>query len=152
RLRTYEGRLDGLLDFLWLQAIRRFIVFQSISVAEFEQFIAGHTSFFASNNFTLPTFLDNHDMNRFLWIARRDVRRLKLAALCHFTLASPPIIYYGTEVGLSQVRDTRQGKRGVAEESRLPMPWGERQDEDLYVFYRKIIAIRRSSEALKRGA
>ena len=52
----------------------------------------------------LPSFLDNHDMNRFLWIVDGDTRRLRLAALCQFTLPGPPIVYYGTEVGLSQLQ------------------------------------------------
>ena len=47
-------------------------------------------------------------MNRFLWITGGDKRRLKLAALCQFALAGQPVIYYGTEVGLSQERDVRQ--------------------------------------------
>ena len=52
----------------------------------------------------LPSFLDNHDINRFLWIVDGGTRRLQLAALCQFTLPGPPIVYYGTEVGLSQLQ------------------------------------------------
>jgi glycosidase len=35
------------------------------------------------------------------------MRRLKLAAVCHLTLDGTPIIYYGTEAGLSQAGDAR---------------------------------------------
>ena len=74
----------------------------------------------------MPSFLDNHDMNRFLWVVGGDTRRLRLAALCQFTLPGPPIVYYGTEVGLSQRRDVRYADgSGHPEESRLPMPWGD---------------------------
>ena len=42
---------------------------------------------------------DNHDMNRFLWMAQGNVDRVKLAATLLMTLPGMPVIYYGTEVG-----------------------------------------------------
>lgn len=77
-------------------------------------------------------------MNRFLWIVKGDKRRLKIAALCQFTLPYPPIIYYGTEIGLSQLKTV-----GRLEESRLPMIWGEEQDQELLLFYKQLIRLRR---------
>ncbi|MFM8294695.1 MAG: alpha-amylase family glycosyl hydrolase, partial [Microcystaceae cyanobacterium] len=79
-----------------------------------------------------------HDMNRFLWATNGDKRKLKLAALCQFTLPNPPIIYYGTEVGLSQLQAV-----GRLEESRLPMLWDKDQDQDLLTFYQQLIQLRR---------
>ena len=37
---------------------------------------------------------------------------------------------------MSQQRDVRQAGRGLPEESRLPMPWGDQQDGELLAFYR----------------
>jgi cyclomaltodextrinase len=149
--RSYQGRLDGCLDFLLLQALRQFFAFDSMTPSQFDSFLRRHLAFFPAD-FALPSFLDNHDMNRFLWVVRGDVRRLKLAALCQFTLPHPPIVYYGTEVGLSQVRDVRYPDgSGHPEESRLPMPWDEGQDKDLLSFYRQLIALRRLMGALWRG-
>jgi glycosidase len=79
-------------------------------------------------------------MNRFIWIVDNDKQRLKLAALFQFTLPHPPIIYYGTEVGLSQIQEV-----GRLEESRLPMLWDDQQDRDLLQFYQKLIALRRQN-------
>jgi glycosidase len=91
-------------------------------------------------------------MNRFLWIVRGDARRLKLAALCQYTLPHPPILYYGTEVGLSQQRDVRHADgSGHPEESRLPMPWGAEQRGDLLAFYRELGALRRATAPVWRG-
>jgi glycosidase len=87
-------------------------------------------------------------MNRFLWAAGGDQRRLRLAALCQFTLAGPPVIYYGTEVGLSQERDVRQGTRGIPEESRLPMLWGQAQDAALLDWYTRLLRLRKEHPAL----
>jgi glycosidase len=94
--------------------------------------------------FSRPSFLDNHDMNRFLWSAGGDVARLKLAALCQFTLAGPPIVYYGTEVGLSQDQDIRAGGFGGDRHARLPMLWGADQDSELFAFYRSLVELRRT--------
>jgi glycosidase len=91
-------------------------------------------------------------MNRFLWITGGDRRRLKIAALCQFALAGQPVIYYGTEVGLSQHRDVRQDQFGIMEEARLPMIWDERQDAGLLAFYKQLIRLRSTHGSLRSGA
>ncbi|WP_129627948.1 alpha-amylase family glycosyl hydrolase [Candidatus Oscillochloris fontis] len=150
-LRTYSGRLDGCLDFLLLQALRLFFGFHEIRASQFDSFVCRHLSAFPPG-FVLPSFLDNHDMNRFLWIVGGDRRRLKLAALCQYTLPHPPILYYGTEVGLSQRDDVRHADgSGHPEEARLPMLWGAEQDQDLLTFYRRLGTVRRATAALWRG-
>jgi glycosidase len=149
--RSYAGRMDGCLDFVLMQALRQLFIFDSMGPSAFDAFLSQHLAFFPTD-FVLPSFLDNHDMNRFLWIARGDLRRLKLAALCQFTLPHPPIIYYGTEVGLSQENDVRApGDRGGLEQSRLPMRWGEAQDHTLRGFYQQLIGLRRAQPTLWRG-
>jgi cyclomaltodextrinase / maltogenic alpha-amylase / neopullulanase len=148
---AFHGLLDGCLDFMLLEALRQTFAFGRWDAAHFAAFLNRHEAFFPGD-FSRPSFLDNHDMNRFLWTVQGDVRRLKMAALCQFTLAGPPVIYYGTEVGLSQERDVRQGQRGLPEEARLPMLWGEAQDADLLDFYRRLIHLRRQEAALKRGS
>lgn len=151
-MRSYEGRLDGFLDFLFMQEAREFFALRSRTVEQFDSFITHHESHFG-RDFVRPTFLDNHDVNRFLWLANGDKRRLKLAALCQFTLPQPPIVYYGTEVGLSQERSVRMPSgHDHLEYARLPMLWGEDQDRDLYEHYRKLCRIRSSHPALRKGA
>lgn len=140
---SYEGRLDGTLDFLFLQQIRAFLAFDQTSPADFWRFVSRHLAWFP-DGMSMPTFLDNHDMNRFLWICRGDIRRLKLAALVQFALPHPPVIYYGTEVGLIQWHDLQypDGSRRM-EESRTPMLWEKDQDQSLKSFYRSLVFWRR---------
>lgn len=145
--RSYAGRMDGCLDFLLLQALRGFFAFHTLKVSEFDVFLRRHLAYFSAD-LVLPSFLDNHDMNRFLWAVGGDRRRLSLAALCQFTLPGPPIIYYGTEVGLNQERDVRYADgSGHPEEARLPMLWDAAQDQDLRRFYRALIALRKEAGA-----
>jgi len=50
----------------------------------------------------MPTFLDNHDVDRFL--ASADERALLMALAAQFTLPGIPVVYYGTEQGFTQQR------------------------------------------------
>ena len=147
---NFAGGLDGCLDFNLMEAFRNTFAYSEWNAEAFASFLTRHEAFFPEG-FSRPSFLDNHDMNRFLWAAQGDLRRLRLAALCQFTLPGPPVIYYGTEVGLSQARDVRQDGRGLPEESRLPMLWGGDQETDLLEYYRRLILLRRDISALKTG-
>jgi glycosidase len=149
--RAFEGGLDGTLDFMLLEAMRETFGFGRWTAQRFGDFLDRHEAYFPAT-FSRPSFLDNHDMNRFLWMAQGNRRRLKLAAMCQFALAGPPIIYYGTEAGLSQERDIRQGGWALHEEARLPMVWGAAQDDELLTFYRALGRLRREWAALRRGA
>jgi glycosidase len=86
-------------------------------------------------------------MNRFLWMAGGDAKRLKLASTLLLTLPGMPVIYYGTEVGLSQRHD------GAMEnaEARLPMLWGADQNQDVLEHLQQLGRMRRDSVALRRG-
>jgi cyclomaltodextrinase len=151
-LSQYQGRLDGVLDFIWVHEVRNFFIFDSIDAPSFEHFLKAHDLYFPDKDFLLPTFLDNHDMNRFLWTAKGDLRRLKMAALCQFTQTAPPIIYYGTEIGLQQEWDVHQGDVDVHEASRVPMAWEEsKQNKDLLAFYQRLIHFRREHPACYKG-
>jgi cyclomaltodextrinase len=147
---TFEGGLDGCLDFNLMEGFRKAFAYGEWKASQLASFLIRHEAFFPES-FSRPSFLDNHDMNRFLWAAQGDLRRLRLAALCQFTLSGAPVIYYGTEVGLSQLRDVRQNGRGLPEESRLPMLWGRAQNKELLKYYRQLILVRRNFPALGRG-
>ncbi len=146
----FAGGLDGCLDFNLLEGFRQAFAYGVWDAQTLASFITRHEAYFPQS-FSRPSFLDNHDMNRFLCAAGGDERRLRLAALCQFSLSGPPVIYYGTEVGLSQQRDVRQGSHGIPEESRLPMLWDEQQNQNLLQFYRQLIQFRNEHPALTRG-
>jgi cyclomaltodextrinase / maltogenic alpha-amylase / neopullulanase len=95
-------------------------------------------------------FLDNHDMDRFLYIAGGDVNALRKAASIQMKLPGPPIIYYRTEIGLSQTL-SKNSQVGL-EVSRKAMQWGELQDKELLAFYKSIIRERLGSKPwIKNG-
>ena len=147
REREFEGLLDGCLDFTLLEAFRKAFAEGSWDGVRFWRFLEAHSRFFSAD-FVRPSFLDNHDLNRFLWMAGNDERRLRLAALSQFTLEGPPVVYYGTEAGMTQVRDMRETSD---REARLPMAWDAIGGE-LAAFYRDLIALRRfGGDVWRRG-
>ena len=88
----------------------------------------------------MPSFLDSHDMDRFSFVVNCSSEALKRAIAAQMKLPNPPIIFYGTEVGLRQIDSTREKTLDV---SRVPMVWDERQDQDLLAFYRTKIRERK---------
>jgi len=138
-LRSYEGRLDGCLDFALNEALRQSYGWGAWSAQRFEAFLASHQSAF-DQNFVLPSFLDNHDMDRFTYIAGGDREKLKRALARQMELPNPPILSYGVEQGLQQVQGTRE--RGL-DVSRPLMVWGDQQDRELLDFTCEQIHLRK---------
>ena len=142
----YAGRVDAIFDFDFAHVVRQTFARGLMPVEEFGRWLDEHDS--ALPGLGRATLLDNHDMNRFLWMAGGDRRKLEVAAILLMTLPGMPVIYYGTEVGLSQRRDA------VTEnaEARLPMLWGRDQDVDLYALFQRLGRLRNELVALRRGS
>ena len=147
-LRTYTGRLDGCLDFGFVRQVRMLCAtpVALIPVSRFAGTITRTQRFFPAG-FTRPAFIDNHDMNRFLWAAGNDKQLLRMAGALLLAFGGSPILYYGTEVGLSQPRP----KGHYREEARHPMLWGDSQDPELLADFKRLIVARRSHPALVYG-
>ena len=142
---SYIPHFDGCLDFLLADALRKTFALETATLLEFEAFLAAHETYFPPN-FSLPAFLDNHDMTRILYLAGEDKAKVQLAALVLFTLSAPPIIYNGTEVGVSQ-----RNPLGRFEEARLPMLWGDEQDKNLLAYFQRLGALRKQFPLLASG-
>lgn len=143
---SYIPHFDGCLDFLLADALRRTFVLGTATLLEFESFLAAHEAYFPQD-FSLPAFLDNHDMTRILYLAGEDKAKVRLAALVLFTLSAPPVIYNGTEVGVSQ-----RNPLGRFEEACLPMLWGDEQDKDLLTYFRRLGALRKQFPVFASGS
>ncbi len=87
----------------------------------------------------------------------------RVVALFQMTCVGAPMVYYGTEAGMwgADDPDDRQPMvwDDLAYEDRVADPRGRshapeplRFDGDLYAFYREVIGLRRSHEALRRGS
>ena len=103
--------------------------------------------------------LSNHDHSRFLTRTNHKVGRayslgtaaasedvdkgvMKAAVVIQMTWPGAPTIYYGDEAGVCGFTDP---------DNRRTYPWGH-EDKDLLEFHRKMIALHKSSPALRRGS
>jgi hypothetical protein len=143
-LKEYIDIFDGVLDFKFQELIRSFIAYNQISYEEYSLYLESHYNKYPSS-FYLPNFLDNHDMNRFLFECKNNKNKLKKAAEYQFMEKQPIIIYYGTEIGLSQKRSIWDIKSHGDLQARLPMNWNY-SDKKLFNFYRNLIINRGNKE------
>ncbi|MFO7819084.1 MAG: alpha-amylase family glycosyl hydrolase [Halanaerobacter sp.] len=152
KIKQFEGELDGCLDFSLVWSFRELFIYGSKKISQFVEDLDYLNDYYAEE-FIINRFLDNHDMDRFLWEAKGDKEKLKLAAVCQFTLAGAQFIYYGTEVGLSQQEPCFDDNTGrlIFDNSRDFMLWGAEQDKELYNFYQKLCRIKKENEFLATG-
>ncbi|WP_232718651.1 alpha-amylase family glycosyl hydrolase [Bacillus sp. FJAT-45037] len=150
KISSYAGKLDGSLDFGFHDTFKGTFAFngsmQSIVRYLNENQAAYHPEYI------MTTFLDNHDLPRFLYEAGNQTNRLKLASFTQFMLPGSPVIYYGTEVGLSQSANHNEYTDWKDRWYREPMIWDqEKQDQDLLAHYKDIIDLRKNHSALRDG-
>jgi glycosidase len=150
-LRRFRGRLHDILDFPLARALRHTFASREWSLQEFDSFLCVYDKYMQTGPGRV-SFLDNHDMERYLFVAGGNTDYLKMAALCQFSLAPTPTIYYGTEIGLSHEFSFAEMGFGGDAEARGDMPWNpDDWDKELLNFYRQLIDYRKKYPALQVG-
>ena len=97
-----------------------------------------------ANPWLMPTFVDNHDVDRFL--AGGDEAGLRQSLLAIMTLPGIPTLYYGTEQGFRQPRETLFGAGyGGGGRDRFDV------DSPLYRYVASVTALRREHRVFSRG-
>lgn len=117
-----------------------------MSAPDFEARVMQHLAklpfVFWENQFNL---LDSHDVSRLHNDPAIHPGDYRGAVLLQFTLIGAPSVYYGDEAAVDGVLGSNEG-------CRYPMPWGtDFQHSEQYRLYRRVIALKREKEALKRG-
>ncbi|MFN8611093.1 MAG: alpha-amylase family glycosyl hydrolase [Vulcanimicrobiota bacterium] len=92
------------------------------------------------NPLKLGTFIDNHDMVRFMSDTAGDIRRQEQALAFLYAVRGTPHVYYGTEVAME----------GIGPANRNDMEWGK--NPELTEKFRRLSEARRGSEALQFGS
>jgi len=94
------------------------------------------------NPYANPTFIDNHDNQRFLKAGSRKAMIQALGLI--FTIPGIPIVYYGTEQDFIETRASMfAGGWGANGDSFLP--------GDRYYYLKRLADIRKSSKAFTQG-
>jgi len=95
----FEDGFNGMLDFPLCEEIKR-VIKNSKPTSYLAYRLEVREKYLKKG--LLFTFIDNHDMTRFL--KSSTYNRLKMALTIIFTIPGVPIVYYGTEQGLLETR------------------------------------------------
>ena len=143
-MRSEDGRplLPGMLNFPLYGSLNQ-VFARGAPTAELAERISA-TMAIHRDPHRMPTFVDNHDVDRFL--AGGNEAGLKQALLALMTLPGIPVIYYGTEQGFTQQRASMFAA-GFGSGGR------DRFDTThaLYRFIAKATTLRREHRVLSRG-
>ena len=106
----------------------------------------------------LMNFLDNHDIDRYSEVVKKDVRMYKMALAMLTTVRGYPQIYYGNEIMLGGVRGSYEGHR-----FNFPGGWpGDAsnafskegrtvEQQDVFDYLQKLLQYRKKNQVLHTG-
>lgn len=135
-------KFDSAMNYDFRKHCRRFFAEGSIDAFEFDGRVTNMRMRYRKQTvYAQLNLLDSHDVSRFLSLCGGDQKRYKLAVLFQMTFPGIPSVFYGDERGVSGI---------LEEEYRKPMPWGKEKD-DLFLFFKEAIRLRRTCEALRKG-
>lgn len=134
----YDTGIDAFLDFPIYHAITD--VFAGYGYATKLAYVIEKSATY-KNRHLMGTFIDNHDVHRFIskTISYKE-ERLKQALAFMMTYTGIPILYYGTEIGMEGKSDP---------DNRRDMDWSVKSE--LTDFVKNLAQIRKSNKALTRG-
>lgn len=137
-------QFDAVMNYPFTTAVLDFFVERKLDAKGFAdaigRLLAAYPTKVAEAAFNL---LDSHDTPRLLTLCGNNKALMKLAALVQFTVTGAPCVYYGDEIGLTG---------GADPGCRKCMEWDEeKQDRELFGFYKRLIALRTGSRALRTG-
>jgi len=137
-------RLDTVMNYRFRETAVDFFVRNRIDTAALDKML-NHlcTAYPGETHLGLYNLLDSHDTERFLTLCGGDRRRYMQAVAFQMTMPGAPAVYYGDEVGLEGENDP---------DCRRCMVWEpDRQDWEIYGWYKRLIDLRKKYPALRWG-
>jgi len=153
--RTVVPQLPSITDFGLYDALVKCFADSAGSIETV--FTALSKDFLYADPFNLVTFLDNHDIRRFMYAANGDAKRFKLALFTLLTTRGIPQLLYGTEIGMKGGPDHGTLRAdfpgGIPGNSRNAFGENGRteQEQEIFQYTRQLLNIRRGLPALQRG-
>lgn len=134
---------DSVMNYPYMYALINYFAKKKITIEEFDNSINNlFVRYRTPIRSQLLNLIDSHDTSRFLYEAAGDTQKLKLAVFFQMTSMGIPMIYYGDE----------QGTTGGNEPDCRRTINFDKGDKELFNHYKKLIAIRKNSSALKYGS
>ncbi|MFC5078199.1 Maltodextrin glucosidase [Vibrio thalassae] len=96
-----------------------------------------------SNQLSQLNQLDSHDTERFITTLSGDKAKFAIANQILMSYVGTPCLYYGAEIALEGSHDP---------DNRRCFPWEQVEHSEWLPYFKKMIAVRRSSKALQKGS
>lgn len=137
-------QLDGIMNYPFKNAIIDFFAKGIINGREFLDIMAeNRVLYMDSITKQMWNLIGSHDTKRIYNECHGNVNRMKLAIAYQFLYIGVPYIYYGDEIGLDGGDDP---------ENRKCMIWDkEKQNRELFDFYKNMINIRKNNKVFTFG-
>ncbi len=137
-------QFDSVINYPLKSLINDLFAYKSISCALFKQRISGYLMNFKTGVLnSMVNVISTHDTPRFLTLCKDCEKRFELAVVFQFTFPGVPLVYYGDEIGMKGETDP---------DCRRPMVWDSTKwNAGILKLYRFLIALRKESEALRKG-
>lgn len=110
------------------------------------------------NPYAHVTFVDNHDLDRFLSAVDEDMDKFKTGLILLFTTRGIPMIYYGTEIAMKNRANpdgwVREGFPGGWKEDKVSKFTADGRtdlENEIFDFVQKLISIRKDIPAFGDG-
>jgi len=135
---------DTVMNYDFYFGVQKLIAEESITVSRFMETLGRLRGNLHNKVYpVLWNLIDSHDTARFLHVSGENKDKLKMAAALQLLLPGMPFIYYGDEYGMTGGDDP---------DCRRGMVWDEnRQDKEMFAWYRKLIQIRKAYPAIIEG-
>jgi glycosidase len=150
----YDSNLPAVTDFALADAIRWYLSGDK-SVYQVYETLAQDIVYYNSDN--LLTFMDNHDIERAMFLADGNVGKFKIALNLVLFTRGIPVIFYGTEIGIKggkshgELRQPLPG--GFSEDNRNGFIEEERtkQENEIYDYLSELLNLRKNNPVLAKG-
>ncbi len=145
---------DAVLNFSLSGSIRN-VFAEGRSVGDLARSIRNLGVYDAATRGRLLTFVDNHDIPRFLHLAGGDESRLSRALTLLFALEGIPIVYYGTEQGFRGGRSDGENREPMFMRRSVDDPVTKDHFDatsPLYQLIARLSAARAAQPVLQHGA
>ena len=138
---AYGDTFDGYLDFTFQSIIADFA--RGAMSRETAQMKIRHHVGTLPPTSVVVTQLDNHDLDRIAWTARDDYTRIAQAIELQFSIDQPRLIYYGTELGMTQHAGFQheQGNTDILARQPMPQPADRNLEHPLFTAYQKCTGV-----------
>lgn len=135
---------DSVMNYQFRDACLRFVAEGKTKPSQFaDRLMSVYAAYPPQVDRNLMNLLSSHDTPRFLTLCGENAALDRLAVAVQFTWVGAPSIYYGEEIGMSG---------GADPDNRRMMDWARATDTNpMLTYYKKMIAIRKSSRALQSG-